>query len=164
MDAMSIGRPDLAAIDHPAPVAFHGAGAHRREIGAAVRLAHADAEGTLTLADARKDQVFRSFAAVSQNLRAGLPIRDPMREAGSSGGEHLLRDDIAHEAGKGLTAILLGPGDTYESSSANTAAELRVEGAPGAPMRCIAAGFSLRGEKLAHTAPGRQGFRWETGR
>jgi len=30
-------------------------------------------------------------------------------------------------------------------------------------MRCIAAGVALRGEELAHTAPGRHGFRWQTG-
>jgi hypothetical protein len=75
--AMRVRCPNLAAVDHPAAVC-RTAGAYRGEVGPGIRLAHADAEEAFAATDARQDVALRAIAAVTQDLRAGLTVRDPV--------------------------------------------------------------------------------------
>ena len=51
--AMRVGGPQLAAVDLVAAIHLHRAGARAGEVGAGVRLAHADAEGQFAGGDLR---------------------------------------------------------------------------------------------------------------
>ena len=91
------------------PSTFVAVVADRGEVGARVRLAHADGEIALPGGDARQDRAPLLLRAVAQQQRPGLAVGDPVGGAGRAGRHHLLGDDVAVQRGLFAAAILLRP-------------------------------------------------------
>ena len=70
--------PDLGALEHPAVAVAGGLRRDRREVAAAVGLAHADAEPELAAADAGQEPLLLRLGAELGDDRARLPIGDPV--------------------------------------------------------------------------------------
>lgn len=83
-----------------------------------VGLAHADTEIALARGNLWQDQLPSPLAAVLEDLRAGLPIRDPMRAARCAGRQHLLGYDEALQVGVLAATIPLRPGHADETGEA----------------------------------------------
>src|SRR5262249_7374508 len=129
---MRVRRPHLGAVDEIAAVRARRARANGRQVGARVRLAHADRERELAADDAGQDLLTLRLRAEAEQQRAALAIGHPVRAHGRAGGEHLLHDDVALEKGALVAAILLRPRHPDPAARADAARELAVESAPRA--------------------------------
>jgi len=108
MGMMCVRRPNLAAVDGPSAIPALRARPDGRQIGAGLGLAHPDSEETFASADSRKDGVLRALAPMREDLRAGLAVGDPVREAGRPRRQHFSRDDEADQSGLPPSTIFLG--------------------------------------------------------
>src|SRR5258708_5635732 len=102
--------PDLGAVDEPAAVGPGRLGLGREQVGAGIRLAHADRKTNLAAADARQDVHLDVLGGVFQKHRAALPVgheEAPRRHVGNA---HLLGHHIALEKAPLMAAIFPGPG------------------------------------------------------
>ena len=72
-------RPNFLSVDLPAALDLRCARAHRSEIGARIRLAHADREEDLAAHDARQEGRPLRLGAEAQQQRPALPVGDPVR-------------------------------------------------------------------------------------
>src|SRR5215470_18905443 len=124
--------PHLGAVDEIAAVAPRRARANGRQVGARVRLAHADGERELAADDAGQDFLSLRFRSEPNQQRAALPIGHPVRAHGRARGQHLLHDDVTLEEGTLVAAILLRPCHPDPPARADAARELAVEPAPRA--------------------------------
>ena len=86
-------RPDLLPVDHEVVAVATGARDERGEVGAGVRLGHADAPGGVTRQDPGKELGLLVGGAVLDERRAHLPIGEPHRGDRGAGGDQLLADD-----------------------------------------------------------------------
>ena len=128
--AVGVGGPQLLALEQPAVRIARGARAQPRQIGAALRLAHADAEEDISLADARQEEVELRGRAVLENQRPALPVGDPVRRHRRAAAQQLFGQ---HEAVKGVlaaTAIGLGQRHADPAACRQRAAEVGVETHP----------------------------------
>src|SRR5688500_16611985 len=156
-----VGGPDLRAVDDPAAVDLYALGAHGGEVGARLRLAHADAEEARAGADAGEDVALGALAAMAQDLRPRLPVGDPMRTTGSAGGEHLGGDDEAREARQALPAVLTRPGHADEAGCACAGAEGGIERRPRRAVRGKAPLRLLVSQERAHAPARVLGLGWQ---
>ncbi len=159
MRAVRIRGPHFGAVDQEAALHRARTRAHGREIGAGIRLAHANAKIAFAGGDARQDIVFLLVGADAQQQRSALPVRDPMATNGRTGGKHFFQHNIAFERGALMAAIPLRPGHADPALRAHLAAELRIEAAPGAAALLRRAICILLAEKGAHFAAQRFGLR-----
>ena len=163
-----VAGPDLGAVDEPAALGLGGPGLGREQVRARVRLAHADGEAHLALADARQHVGLDALAAVPEKHRPALPVGDEMQAHRRVGDAELLGDDVALEEALLAAAVFLGPGHADPALGADLAAELLAVGAIDAAGVCAeGAGLDLLGEERAHLlaqrlALGRQADRVES--
>ena len=86
-------RPDLLPVDHPLVAVPPGRARERRQVGAGVRLGHADAPGRLTGEDPRQERRLLRRCAVGDQRRAHLAIGEPHRRDRGTRRDHLLGHD-----------------------------------------------------------------------
>ena len=97
MRRVRVRGPELGAVDAVAALDLLGLCARRREVGARIRLRHADAEKAFAPRHLRQDQLPLFFGAEAQQQRPGLPVADPVRADRRTGGQHFLKHHIAVE-------------------------------------------------------------------
>src|SRR5690606_1096636 len=124
MTEMGAARPDLAAVHDPAAVDFLRCRAKRREVGAGIRLAHADSEIALAPGDPRQDLLALLLGSEAEQQGAALPIRAPVHRAGCTCGQQSLRPDMAIKCGALVPAVLFRPHHAEPSARTELAAEL----------------------------------------
>ena len=152
--AVRVARPDLAPVDLPPAVYRLRPALRGVEVGARVRLAHADAEVALAGHDARQDRVPHRLAAVAHEHRAALPVRDPVRPHRRARRQQLLGDHVALEEAPLAPAVAPGPSHADEPLLAAAPAELRrVAVEPRAETRREGSRVDLAREELAHARP-----------
>ena len=104
--AVRAAGPDLRAGNRPAAVHPRPRGPDRGEVGAGVRLGHTDGEVAGALGDGRQVSPLERLAAVPQQVRADLPVGDPVRRDRSPGGQEFLHHDVAFQRRTSLAAVL----------------------------------------------------------
>ena len=155
--------PDLGAVDQIAAVGLGGAGLRREQIGAGIRLAHADRKTDLAAADARQDVHLDVLGRVFQQHRAALPVGDEEAPRRRVGDAHFLGHHIALEERALVAAIFLRPGHAEPAACADPAGKFRRVGVFAVGLvRIEGAGGDFVGEEGAHflaqlLAFGRQG-------
>ena len=120
---MGVAGPYLGAVDAPAIVGPHRAGAHRGEVGAGIGLAHADGEVAFACGNPREDCLALLLAAEAQQQRAALPVRDPVRVDRRAGRQQLLDHDVALERRALVSAVARGPSHADPAARAEGTAE-----------------------------------------
>ena len=160
--------PDLGAVDQPAAVGLGGLGLCREQVGAGIRLAHADGKADFAAADARQDVRLDALGGVFQQHRAALPVGDEEAPRRRVGDAHFLGHHVALEERALMAAILLRPGHADPAALADPSGKLLGVGVFAVGLeRVEGAGRDLVGEKRAHFlaqffAFGRQADRIET--
>src|SRR5207247_1258234 len=113
---MGVRRPYLGAVDEVAALGLRRARADGGQIGARIRLAHADGEGQLATNDPRQDALPLFLDAEAQKEWATLPVRNPVSADGRAGGEHLLHIVVELEARPLMVDVRLGPATAYHAA------------------------------------------------
>ncbi len=148
---MGRGGPDLGAVDQIAAVGLGRAGLRREQVGAGVRLAHADRETDLAAADARQDVHLDVLGRVFQQHRAALAVGDEEAPRRRVGDAHFLGHHIALEERALVAAMLLRPGHAEPAARADLAGEFRRVGVFAVRLvRVEGAGGDFLGEEGAH--------------
>jgi len=142
--AVRVGGPQLGAGDFPAAVHPLGAGAHRGQIRAAARLAHADGEEHLAADQFGQEELLLFFGAVAQQGRAGLAVADPVRGHRRARGQQLFGNDVALQRRAAMPAVFARQGHTQPAARGQAAAEIRIEAA----QPVVAAGRETAGRLL----------------
>ena len=156
MGAMRTRSPHLAAIDDPARIRTHSAGAQRGQVRAGIGLAHADAKVDFTTRDARHDARCQHFGRQAHQQQRALALGDPVRGHRCAAGEQFFEHHIALQCRALLPAVVFGPGHAEPAACAERAAEGGVGTGPVAhAFRCRVVA-QRGGEKGAHL--GAQGF------
>ena len=119
------------------------------EVGAGLRLAHADAEEDFAAADARQDGALLRLAAVAQDQRRALPLGDPVRRDRRAAREQLLDQHEARERVAAAAAVFARQREADPAARAERAAEAGVEAEPRA--RAHVGGHA--GERVVEEAP-----------
>src|SRR5438093_12463655 len=127
---MRIAGPDLGAVDPVPPADLLRPRADGSEVGARVRLAHADGEGQLAARDPRQEALALLLGAEAQQERTALPVGDPMRGDGSPGRQHLLEHHVPLQGRALVPPVLLRPRQADPAAGADLLAEFTVEPAP----------------------------------
>src|SRR2546427_4602878 len=147
---MGVRRPYLGAVDEVAALGLRRARADGGQIGARIRLAHADGEGQLAANDPRQNALPLCLGSEAQKEWATLPVRNPVSADGRAGGEHLLHHHVALEEGALVAAVLLGPRHADPAARADAARELAVEATPRLGPLHGGGAAELLFEKLTH--------------
>ncbi len=113
-------------VEYPASAPALGARADRGQVRTGIGLAHADAVVALAAADARQVFVALGLGAVAQDLRAALPVGDPVRGYGRAGGKQFLDHDIARERSRLAAAVASRQGHAQPAATAEFAAEFGI--------------------------------------
>src|SRR5947199_884381 len=125
---MGRGRPDLGAVDQIAAVGLGRARLRRKQIGAGIRLAHADRETYFAAADARQDIHLDVLGRVFQKHRATLAVGDEEAPRRRIGDAHFLGHDVTLEERALVAAIFLRPGHAEPAAPAYFAGTFRSVG------------------------------------
>jgi hypothetical protein len=120
----------------------------------------------LTPARSDQDHFFDALAAVLEDLRAALPVGNPVRHHRRSGREQFLHDDVAFERRPLVSAVFLRPRHAEVAARAALDAERAVGRSHGADGGHEASFGPFLVEKGAHLGPeacgrGRHGDRRE---
>ena len=143
--------PDLGAVDEVAAVGPGGARLCREQVGAGIRLAHADGKAQLAFADARQDIHLDMLGRIFQQDRAALAVGDEEAPRRRVRNAHFLGDHIALEEGAFLAAILLRPGHAEPAFGSDAAGEFRRIGVFAVGLvRVEGAGGDFLGQERAH--------------
>ena len=160
--------PDLGAVDQIAAVGLGRFGLRGEQVGAGIRLAHADGKTDLAAADPRQDVHLDVLGGVFQQHRAALAVGDEEAPGRRVGDAHFLGHHIALEEGALVAAIFLRPGHAEPAALADPSGKFRRVGVFAVRLvRIEGAGGDLLGEEGAHflaqlLAFGRQADRIET--
>ena len=143
--------PDLGAVDQKAAVGLGRLGLGREQVGAGIRLAHADRKADFAAADARQDVHLDVLGRVFQQHRAALPVGDEEAPCRRVGDAHFLGHHIAFEKGTFVPAIFLRPGHAEPAARADPAGKFRRVGVFAVGLvRIERAGGDFLGEERAH--------------
>ena len=143
--------PDLGAVDEIAAVGLGRARLRGEQVGAGVRLAHADRKADLAAADARQDVHLDVFRGVFQQHRPALAVGDEEAPRRRVGDAHLLGHHVTFEEGALLAAIFLRPGHAEPALGADPAGKFRRVGVFAVGLvRIEGAGGDFLGEEGAH--------------
>ena len=118
-------RPYLGAVDQKTTVGLGRLGLGREQIGAGIRLAHADRKTDFAAADARQDVHLDVLGRVFQQHRAALPVGDKETPRRRIGDAHFLGHHIALEEATFVAAIFLRPGHAEPAAFADPARKFR---------------------------------------
>ncbi|MCY1431249.1 hypothetical protein D9M71_472130 [compost metagenome] len=121
--ALGAGGPDLLAGDAPAAVDLLGAGAHGGEVGADVRLAHADAAVDLAAGDAGADLRRQVVRRELHQQRAALAFGDPVGIHRRARGQQFFQHHVALQGAALMAAVAFRPGHAEPAAFAQLAAE-----------------------------------------
>ena len=152
MRLVRVARPHLRAGHLVAAADRDRAGADRGQIGAGIRLAHADREKDFAAADAGQKILALLVAAVAQQERPALPVGDPVAADRRAGCEQFLGDRIAFEKAALAAAIALRPRHADPAALAEAAAEIGGAVRAEIAVRGPAPGGEFVGDKLADFA------------
>src|SRR5580704_13884417 len=117
--------PDLGAVDEIAAIGLGRARFRREQIGAGVRLAHADGKADLAAADARQDVHLDVLGRIFEQDRAALAVGDEEAAGRRVGDAHFFRHDVAFQERALVAAILLRPGHADPAALTDLARERR---------------------------------------
>ena len=145
---MGGGGPDLGAVEAPAFVGPLGLGLGGEQVGAGIRLAHADGEGAFAGDDPRQDLALELLVTVFQNHRSALSVGGEIDLAWRPRHQEFLGDHIALQKAALLATVLLGPGQADPALGRHLAREFMVEPAPRRPVQML----GVVGEKGPHFA------------
>ena len=120
---MRVAGPDFGAVDLPAAVDLGRLGLGGEQIGAGVRLAHADDEAQFAAADARQDVLLDVLGRVFEQDRAALPVGDEMQAHRRVGHAEFLGDDVTLEKIALVAAVFFRPGHADPAFGADPLAE-----------------------------------------
>src|SRR5690606_42095736 len=98
------GGPGLAAVELPAAIDLRRLRTDAGQVGAGLRLRHADAEAELTGRDLGREGLLLLLRAEAQQRGGDLAAGDPLGGAGRAPGQQLLRDREALHARAAVTA------------------------------------------------------------
>ncbi|MPM43150.1 hypothetical protein SDC9_89823 [bioreactor metagenome] len=127
-----------------------GPRADRREVRARVGLAHADAERTLALGDARHDLGRQRVGRIAHEQRPHLPIGRPVPAHGRSYGQHFLEHHIAFEGAALAAAVARGPGHAQPAMLCHATGGGLVAAGPTIGPRFLVVGGDVRCGKGSH--------------
>ena len=122
---MGRGGPDLGAVDQIAAVGLGRAGFRREQVGAGIRLAHADRETYFAAADAREDVHLDVLGRVFQKHRAALAVGDEEAPRRRVGHAHFLGHNVTFEERTLVAAIFLRPGHAEPAAGADLSGKFR---------------------------------------
>src|SRR4029077_8966971 len=126
------GGPGLLSVDLPAAIGKPlGPGAHRSEVGAGVRLAHADTAISFTSCHAGEVLAALRLGAQLAQRRPGLAVGDPVRAHRSADREQFLQQHVALDTAALLASVAFGPSQAYPPLGAELAREFAVVHGPG---------------------------------
>ena len=146
-----VAGPDLGAVDLPAAVDLGRLGLGGEQIGAGIRLAHADDEAQFAAADARQNVLLDVFGRVFEQDRPALPVGDEVQAHRRIGDAHFLRDDKTLKETALVAAVFLRPGHADPAFGADALAEFAVLGvAVAGPVGHEGAGRDFLGNEGAH--------------
>ena len=157
----------LLPLSNQPPTTFVGLVADRGEIGAGVRLRHADAKNRLGTGDGRHDAPHHIFRAGFQDLRPALPIRDSVGRDRGAGGQHRLQHHIPFKGRAPMTAIFPWARQAQKTGLAQFGRKRFVIAGPGSGPQTGKKNSQVFGQKGADLGshirrPGRQVGRFET--
>ena len=146
-----VAGPDLRAVDLPAAVDLGRLGLGGEQVGAGVRLAHADDEAQFAAADARQNVLLDVFGRVFEQDRSALPVGDEVQAHRRIGDSDFLGDDVALEEIALVAAVFLRPGHADPAFGADALAEFAILGvAVAGPVGHEGAGGDFLGDEGAH--------------
>ena len=147
-----VAGPDLGAVDQPAAFRLRRLGLRGEQVGAGVRLAHADREAHLAAADARQDVHLHVLGRVFHQDRAALAVGDEVQAHRRIGDAELLGHHVALEEAALVPAVFLRPGHADPALGADAPAEFLACASRRGPgrVRIERAGRDLVGEERAH--------------
>jgi hypothetical protein len=124
--AVGIGGPELGAVDQPAALDPLRPRAHRRQIRARVRFAHADGKEALAPGNGGQVGLPLDFGAEAQQQVAALAVGDPVRAHRRPRRHQFFRDHVTLEEAALAAAITFRPGHADPATLAQLAGKLRV--------------------------------------
>ena len=163
--AMGVRGPQLAAVDPVAAIDLHRPGAGAGEVGAGVRLAHADAEGQFAGGDFRAEELLLLLGAEAQDIGTALAVAGVVGGQRRAGGEHFLDQHVAFEGAAFVAAILFRPRHADPAALAHRAAEVAVELASGEAHQVLVfldefTDFGAHGQRLGRQFDGIEAEHW----
>jgi hypothetical protein len=154
-----IAGPDFCAVDQPAAVRLRRFRLRREQVGAGIRLAHADREAHLAAADARQYVHLDVLGRVLHQDRTALAVGDEVQAHRCVGDAELFRHDVTLEEVALVPAISLRPGHADPALGADAAAEfLAVRVAVTGARRIERAGGHFIRQERAHLVAQRVAF------